>query len=763
MKRPLATVFVKELRDALRDRRTALMVLVASILTGPLTLVLVAQFISGLEQKASILKVRIAGQENAPVLVNFLQRADVEIETAPADYEARIREGRLDAVIVVPGDFDERFLAGDKPRVEIVYDDSRTESGPAIRQAERLLRAFNSEAATLRLMARGVSPDLTEPVKVQHVNTATPQQKGAFLLFLIPMFAILSPLLGGMTIAIDSTAGERERGSLEPLLANPVPRWQLVAGKWLAAWSFASVVAVLTLGGFVLAASAYAGRRLAALMAFGAPELGYFVAMVIPLAAMTAAVQMLICTYGRSYREAQTYVSYLATVVSFVPLVVLFSGMKDAFWHPFVPVLGQLMVMTRVIRGEAVTAIEWAIPSAVAFALAVACVAAVSRLLRDEQIVFGRGVLVAEAGTGTGKTFAYLVPALLVRRQGHHLHRHQDAAGPALPARPAAGARRAGIGVTWRCSRAAPTTSALPPRARRSRRALQGRARTRATSAHRALRARSIAAATAASAPTSRRIRRRGPRPPRRARTAWARRARHYEECFVMKARKRRLEADVVVVNHHLFFADVALRDEGVAELLPACNTVIFDEAHQLPDLASLSSASRCHHPAGRAGARRARGPGAARAREHRHGRCRRRRGARGARPAPRPGQRHGAHRARRIRDRKAFDRALDALAECLGALAARLQAQAERAEEIRNCHGRAGELLGRVAQWREADARPREDAFGESAGPDVVRWIEAYAHSAVLYATPLDVGRIFHAQMEGAGGHGSSPRRRSR
>ncbi len=388
--RAAITVFLKEITDALRDRRTALMVLIASILTGPITLVLVAQFVSGLEEKASILKVRISGQEHAPALVNFLQRNDVEIEPAPKDYETLVREGRLDAVIVVPPDFDSRWLTGDGAKVEIFYDDSRTDAGPAIRQAERLLRAFNRETGMLRLVARGVSPDLVEPVKVDHVNTATPRQKGAFLLFLIPMFAILSPLLGGMTLAIDSTAGERERGSLEPLLANPVPIGQLVVGKWLAAWIFASVVAVLTLGGFVIAASLYAGKRLAALMAFGAPEFAAFVAVVVPFAAMTSALQMLICTYGRSYREAQTYVSYLATVVSFVPVIVLFTGMKDSLWQLAVPVLAQQVVLGRVIRGDTIAPVDWLMPSLMAFVLAAVFVALVARLLRDERIVFGR-------------------------------------------------------------------------------------------------------------------------------------------------------------------------------------------------------------------------------------------------------------------------------------------------------------------------------------------------------------------------------------
>jgi len=388
--RAWATVYWKELRDALRDRRTAIMVLVASILTGPVTLVLVVNFVSGLEEKAAILKVRVRGQENAPALVNFLQRNDVEIENAPEDYEERIRKGKLDAVIVVPDDFQEHWLAGDGARLEIVFDDSRTDSGPATRQAERLLRAFNQESGMLRMIARGVSPDLGSPVKVEHVSTATPRQKGAFLLFLIPMFALLSPLLGGMTIAIDSTAGERERGSLEPLLANPVAAGQIVAGKWLAAWTFASGVALLTLAGFAIAAGLYAQPKLAAMMQFGAPELARFVAMVIPFAAMTSALQMLICTYGRSYREAQTYVSYLATAVSFVPVVVIFSGLKDATWELAVPVLGQQAVLSRVVRGDAFTLADWAVPSGIALAIALVCAALVARLLGEERIVFGR-------------------------------------------------------------------------------------------------------------------------------------------------------------------------------------------------------------------------------------------------------------------------------------------------------------------------------------------------------------------------------------
>jgi sodium transport system permease protein len=383
-------VFRKELLDALRDRRTALMVLVASVVTGPLTLVLVAQFVSGLEERAATLKVRLAGAQHAPALVNFLKRADVDIEEAPADYAARVKSGAMEAVIVVPRDFQERWLAHEDARVELVFDDSRTEASPAIRQSERLLEAFNRETAFLRLMARGVSPSLNESVKVERVNAATPRQRGAVLLFLIPMFAILAPLLGGMTLAIDATAGERERGSLEPLLANPVPTAAFALGKWLAAWTSATAVSAITLAGFVAAAALYAERKLPALLQFGLPEYARFVAIVVPLAAFTAAAQMLISTYGRTYREAQTYVSYLATAASFIPLVVMFSGAREAAWQAAVPVLGQLMALQRVLRGDGLSAWDAFVPAAVCGALAIAFVAAEARLLRDERIVFGR-------------------------------------------------------------------------------------------------------------------------------------------------------------------------------------------------------------------------------------------------------------------------------------------------------------------------------------------------------------------------------------
>ncbi len=379
---------------------------------------------------------------------------------------------------------------------------------------------------------------------------------------------------------------------------------------------------------------------------------------------------------------------------------------------------------------------------------------------RQQQVEFAQavleaietgGVLIAEAGTGTGKTFAYLVPALLAggrvivstgtkTLQDQLFHRDLPRVRQALGAT---------VDVALLKGRANYVCLHHLEVAAR-----QGTFAAREDALH-LQKIRRFAATTmsgdkgdCADVPETS--------------PAWAQATStrenclgsacaHYQDCFVMKARKRAADADVIVVNHHLFFADVVLRDEGAADLLPAANTVIFDEAHHLPDLArlffgqSLSTAQLLEL------ARDVRLAEAQHARESTElgdAALAIERAAREVRLALGPAL--GRTPLNAIKERAAFDRALDALATDLAALAAKLRAQEERAEEIRNCRLRADEISARISEWREADARPREDAYGEGAAPDVVRWVEAYAQSAVLYVTPLDVARIFRAQMEG-------------
>jgi len=387
--RTFLTVFLKEVKDSLRDRRTITMIFVASIVTGPLILILLSNFISNLSDKADSRKVYVAGREYAPTAINFFERQSADVIDAPADYEQRIRDGKLDAVVIFEDDFEAVLHSGKPVSVEIMYDDSNSSAGPSIALARSLVQGLRRETAALRLLARGVSPDVMTAVKTENTNLATAKQRAAQLLFIIPMATLILCVTAGMAVAIDCTAGERERGSLEPLLLNPVRVGHLVLAKWSAVTLYSSTVVLLGVLGY-LVTLLYLPVKIDLPLNFGWREYGLFTLVFIPLAGLMGAVLMLVATFGRSYKEAQTYASYVMTLVSFVPAIAIFSSLKDALWQLFVPALATNMVAMRVLRGETVGLHHFLIPGAICILGAVLCLALVTRLLRREEIVFGR-------------------------------------------------------------------------------------------------------------------------------------------------------------------------------------------------------------------------------------------------------------------------------------------------------------------------------------------------------------------------------------
>jgi len=384
-------VFAKELKDALRDRRTWLVVLISSLVAGPASLLLIASIVSSAEESAARREVVIANAAKAPTLVNFLQRNGASVRDAPADYREELLSGRLqNAVVVIPDDFGRRLASGEPIRLEVVFDETANRAQTAVRTTIALLQGFNREQGTQRLLARGVSPQVLQPLQIEEVNLAGSRARGAQLLFLVPWLALVGAVVGAISVAIDVTAGERERGSLEPLLMNPVSTASLVLGKWAVAASCSAAVVVLTLVGFMVSMQFVSSENLAALMQFGTPEILLFLVLLLPFSAMVASLNMLAATYGRSHKEAQTYASYITMIVNFVPIIPLFLTVRDAPWQLLVPALGQQTVLMRALRGEAVAAVDILLPSAIALALTTAALLLQARLLRNERIIFSR-------------------------------------------------------------------------------------------------------------------------------------------------------------------------------------------------------------------------------------------------------------------------------------------------------------------------------------------------------------------------------------
>jgi sodium transport system permease protein len=251
-----------------------------------------------------------------------------------------------------------------------------------VNRLARLLRGFTSEQSTLRLAWRGVAPATLEVIDVQERDLANPQSRAAQLTGMLPFFIMMAVLYGALNAALDTTAGERERGSLEPLLMNPASRRDLVIGKWGAVAAVGMLIALLSCLSFLPAQGFLRSETLAAMFQFGWREAALFLALLAPLAAALAAVMMAIAIRCKSFKEAQANNTVVILGVSLLPMVTLFNQSGEAPWHLWTPALGQVTLMNRVLKGEALAALDVLIPLAVCAAITVLCIAFISRQLR---------------------------------------------------------------------------------------------------------------------------------------------------------------------------------------------------------------------------------------------------------------------------------------------------------------------------------------------------------------------------------------------
>ncbi|HVE51577.1 MAG TPA: ABC transporter permease [Casimicrobiaceae bacterium] len=386
----ILTVAAKEIVDTLRDRRTMLVTLVTAALAGPVFLMLIFNMMSRQADRARDLVLPVRGAEHASALMAFLERQQVSITKAPDDYEAKIRAGELDVVMTVADDFGEDVAKGRAGTVRLVFDRSRDRARASIDQTESLLRAYNRQWGQARLLLRGIAPEVGNPLSIETVNLATPQQSGALVLFLVAYYGLFSSIMGGMAVALDATAGERERQSLEPLLATPATPFDLVTGKWLATAAFNALIVLVTLGGFWATLSFAPLPPVGVPFLFGVKELLRFMIILLPMILMLPAVLLWVGSRGRSFREAQANVSVIFFVVALIPMWQLFMQRREPDWIMLVPISGQYALLNRALRGEALPiadiGMSWIVPIAV---VAIA-LAAVARLWSRETIFAGK-------------------------------------------------------------------------------------------------------------------------------------------------------------------------------------------------------------------------------------------------------------------------------------------------------------------------------------------------------------------------------------
>ena len=383
-------VFQKETIDNLRDRRSLFLGLVYPIV-GALLLGMLVSFVGGMFRGQSVqsLSLAVEGADRAPGLMDHLKAKGVTIEPAPRDPRRAVRAGKADAVLVIPKGHAADFAAQRPAVVDMVVNATRLTTVIKVSRVVGLLREYGREIGKKRLRRHGVAAEVATPLDIRSVNVGRSRNLAGFFLNMLPPFIIFTIFVGGVYLAIDTTSGERERGSLEPLLANPVARWQFMLGKAMATFVFTLIAVVVQLLAFKImfewvAAGEY-GIKIS-------PDLSAFIAVALlclPLIAFAVGLQIIVATVSRSYKETQTYLGLLPLLPSLPGMILVFVPLKAQVWMMTIPTFGQILLIGRLMRQEAADWGHIAVSVAATSLIAALLLYAAARLYDRDRMLFG--------------------------------------------------------------------------------------------------------------------------------------------------------------------------------------------------------------------------------------------------------------------------------------------------------------------------------------------------------------------------------------
>jgi sodium transport system permease protein len=390
--RAIRTVFVKEVLENLRDRRVILSAVFFGVLFAPALFGFMTTFASrrAVENQDKPLALAVSHAEHAPHLVQFLEENGVEVKrvtlTPTAAMDA-VRSGEQDLILLLDERYGKKLEAGESAPVELVVDTANSQTGASAERARRLLAGYGQQLAVLRLIVRGISPAVVQPVEVRTLDVATPAGRSLLLLGVMTYFCFMSMLMGGFYLAIDTTTGERERGSLEPLLSLPVGRAELIVGKMLATGAFMSMSLLLTLIAYAVVLRFIPLERLGMSANFGPSVVLQIFAVMLLFVPLGAGLMTSVASFTRSNREAQSWLTFVMLLPIAPIMFAVVNGTKPTAALMAIPSLSQHLLATSLMRGDSIPPLHIAIAIVSTLAVGALFVLIAIRLYRREAIL----------------------------------------------------------------------------------------------------------------------------------------------------------------------------------------------------------------------------------------------------------------------------------------------------------------------------------------------------------------------------------------
>ena len=390
--RYLLIVLRKELRENLRDRRSLISALLFGTVLMPLLIGLLVNLTvrRGQSQDNKPVALAVVHGERAPNLLADLRQFRIDIAAVNLDdtaARAAIHRQLYRIILVIPDNYTSQLSLG-LPAPLLLYTDSSDSAGAAdVARVRAVLGHHASGIARLRLMARGIDPTVLSATALQDIDVATPTSRSVLILGTLTVIILMTMLMGGLHIVLDATAGERERGSLEPLLTVPVRREQLIYGKILAACVFMLLSLTLSVCAMAVTLRHVGLEQLGMNENMSVVTVLELIACCAPLAPLGASLMTIVAAYTRSYREAQTYVGLILAIPTMPLIFASALGLRPTAGLMMIPSLSQHFMVTGLLRAEPVSALYAALSVSVSLALGAVAAYGAGRLYYREALL----------------------------------------------------------------------------------------------------------------------------------------------------------------------------------------------------------------------------------------------------------------------------------------------------------------------------------------------------------------------------------------
>lgn len=391
--KPAFRVFRKEFIDSARERRALASALLFGPLFGPVLFAIVVSFTVSLQVDESVesIEIPIVGGEGAPNLVAYLGQQFIDVEPKrfrdPDALREAVRSGDRKVGLVVDDRFGQALQDGDPARVWIVADQSNASAQIPLQRVRAAIAEYAATIGAQRLLLRGIDPQLARPFAILTDDVSTPSGRAVLLLGMMTYFLLFAMLLGGFQVAIDTTAGERERGSLEPLLTLPVRRRDLVLGKVATAAVFMAISLALAVTAFATAVRFMPLAEIGMTANLSPWACVKIWAVVAPFAVLGAGMMTFVASFTKSFREAQTYTSIAMTVPPLPVLFSIFNPLQPSLALMPIPSLSQHLLVTAVIKGQGIDPVHALLSAACTVVIGVLCTWGAVRRFRSEKLL----------------------------------------------------------------------------------------------------------------------------------------------------------------------------------------------------------------------------------------------------------------------------------------------------------------------------------------------------------------------------------------